>query len=210
MACDSTAVYQRFDIGTDKVPPTSSAASAPHGRRRRADRGLLGGALCARCRRVIREITARGRVPILVGGTGLYFRALTRGLSRDRHATGAARAAAAIAREGAGDCTGGWGGSIRRRRARIQPRDEKRLVRALEVALVTGSADRALRRRPRRGCRLRRARARPPAAGRRSSPSVWPARRAQFASGVVGEVRAILAERRAADGAPFTRLVYRR
>ena len=81
VSCDSTAVYRGFDIGTDKVPlaeqrgiphhmvdvvdPTEEYSAARYAREAAA---------------VIRGITARGRLPILVGGTGLYYRALTRGL----------------------------------------------------------------------------------------------------------------------------------
>ena len=79
--CDSTAVYRGFDIGTDKLPAdqheifptTSSTSSNPDGR-------LHGRTICARCGRCDRGIHRRGRVPILAGGTGFYYRALTRGL----------------------------------------------------------------------------------------------------------------------------------
>ena len=83
VSCDSTAVYRGFDIGTDKVPaadqqgiphhlvdvvdPTEEYSAARYARDAAA---------------VIRDISRRGRLPILVGGTGFYFRALTRGLRR--------------------------------------------------------------------------------------------------------------------------------
>ena len=79
--CDSTAVYRGFDIGTDKVPrverrgvphhlidvvePTEIYSAARYGRE---------------AAEVVRGVTARQRLPIVVGGTGLYYRALTRGL----------------------------------------------------------------------------------------------------------------------------------
>ena len=81
VSCDSTAVYRGFDIGTDKVPlseqrgiphhmvdvvdPTEEYSAARYAREAAA---------------VIRDITSRGKLPILVGGTGLYYRALTRGM----------------------------------------------------------------------------------------------------------------------------------
>src|SRR5450759_5750227 len=73
VSCDSTAVYRGFDIGTDKVPvaeqrgiphhmvdvvgPTEEYSAARYAREAAA---------------VIRDITSRGKLPILVGGTGLY------------------------------------------------------------------------------------------------------------------------------------------
>ncbi len=81
ISCDSAAVYRRFDIGTDKVPP---------GERRGIPHHLLDVAdptddfTAARFGReaaaAARAILARGRLPVLAGGTGFYFRALTRGL----------------------------------------------------------------------------------------------------------------------------------
>jgi tRNA dimethylallyltransferase len=89
---------------------------------------------------VIREITGRGRLPILVGGTGLYYRALTRGffpgpgrdeelrarLERIADRKGVERLHALLARIDPESSV------------RIQSRDRKRLIRALEVYLLTG------------------------------------------------------------------------
>ena len=81
VACDSTAVYRGFDIGTDKVP-LAEQQGIPHHLVDVAD--PLEEYSAARYAReaaaAIRDITARGRQPILVGGTGLYYRALTKGL----------------------------------------------------------------------------------------------------------------------------------
>jgi len=139
--CDSTAVYRGFDIGTDKIAvddrrgvphhlidiaePTDDYTAAQYAR------DAAG---------VIRDVHARGRLPILAGGTGFYFRALTRGLF-----PGPGRDAALRGRLE----------SIAERRdvtflhrllrkvdpesaERIMPRDLKRLVRALEVFFLTG------------------------------------------------------------------------
>ena len=87
----------------------------------------------------IRDITARGRLPILVGGTGFYYRALTRGLfpgpSRDPALR--ARLERIAARRASNGCTAGSRVSIRIGDARAA-RDLKRIVRALEVYLLTG------------------------------------------------------------------------
>ncbi len=139
--CDSTAVYRGFDIGTDKVPeaarrgiphhlvdivePTESYTAAQYGRD---------------AARLVAEIHARGRLPIIVGGTGFYYRALTRGLfpGPGRDDAMRARLRAVAARRGVE-----WLHRMLRRvdvpsAERIQPRDEVRLVRALEVYFLTG------------------------------------------------------------------------
>ena len=139
--CDSTAVYRGFDIGTDKVPaaeqrgiphhlidivePTAEYSAADYARDATA---------------VVRDILARGRMPILVGGTGFYYRALTRGLfpGPGKDAALRARLEAIAARRGVERL---W--QLVRRvdpesALRIQPRDRLRLVRALEVYLLTG------------------------------------------------------------------------
>jgi tRNA dimethylallyltransferase len=139
--CDSTAVYRGFDIGTDKiaaadrrgiphhlidiVDPTEDYTAAQYARDAAA---------------VIRDVHARGKLPILAGGTGFYFRALTRGLfpGPGRDAALRARLEAIAARR---DVT-----LLHRMlrkidpasALRIQPRDLKRLVRALEVFFLTG------------------------------------------------------------------------
>ena len=139
--CDSTAVYRGFDIGTDKiavadrrgiphhlidiVDPTEEYTAAQYARDAAA---------------VVRDIHARGRLPILAGGTGFYFRALTRGLFpgpgrdielRQRLETIAGRRGVAFLHR-----------MLQRvdppSALRIQPRDLKRLVRALEVFFLTG------------------------------------------------------------------------
>jgi tRNA dimethylallyltransferase len=139
--CDSTAVYRGFDIGTDKVP---------HAERRGIPHHLIdivdptetytAARYATDAARVIGEIHARGNVPILVGGSGFYYRALTRGLF-----PGPARDVALRARLDARAAIKGvdylWR-MVRRvdpaSAARILPRDQKRLVRALEVFLLTG------------------------------------------------------------------------
>ena len=141
VSCDSTAVYRGFDIGTDKVP-LADRCGVPHHLIDVAD--PLEEYSAARYAReaaaAIRDITARGRLPILVGGTGLYYRALTRGFF-----PGPARDSALRARlERIADRKGPeylhrWLGRVDPPSAvRIQPRDRKRVIRALEVYRLTG------------------------------------------------------------------------
>jgi tRNA dimethylallyltransferase len=141
VACDSTAVFRGIDIGTDKVP-VEEQQGVPHHLVDVADPTEVYSAAryAQEASVVIRAITARGRVPIVVGGTGLYYRALVRGLFPGPARHDALRAALdRLATErGVGELYR-W---VRRldpgSALRIQPRDSKRLVRALEVALVSG------------------------------------------------------------------------
>ena len=107
VSCDSTAVYRGFDIGTDKVP-ASLRRGIPHHLVDVADpTELYSAARYAReASTAVRTITAAGRVPIVVGGSGLYYRALTRGLfPRARPGRGIASAADA-------DCAPAWSRAV--------------------------------------------------------------------------------------------------
>lgn len=143
VSVDSALVYRGMDIGTAKPPP-EVLARAPHRLIDICDPSEAYSA--ARFRddalREMRAITAAGRVPLLTGGTMLYFRALQRGLSRLPEAEPAVRAA--IESEAADV---GWP-ALHRRLAevdpasaqRIHPNDPQRVQRALEVHAVTGRA----------------------------------------------------------------------
>src|SRR5436189_6138054 len=79
--CDSTAVFRGFDIGTDKIAP-ADRRGIPHHLIDIVDpTDEYTAAQYARdAAAIIRDVHARGRLPVLAGGTGFYFRALTRGL----------------------------------------------------------------------------------------------------------------------------------
>ncbi len=79
--CDSTAVYRGFDIGTDKIAP-DERRGIPHHLIDIVDptEEYTAAQYARDAAERIRDIQSRGRLPILVGGTGFYFRALTRGL----------------------------------------------------------------------------------------------------------------------------------
>ena len=139
--CDSTAVYRGFDIGTDKVPMAERRGIAHHLIDIADPTDEYTAAQFARdAAAAVADIHGRGKVPILVGGTGFYYRALTRGLfpgpGKDAELRGRLERVAAAK------------GVERLHRmlsrvdpasaARIQPRDLKRLVRALEVYFLTG------------------------------------------------------------------------
>ncbi len=141
VSCDSTAVYRGFDIGTDKVPPAARQGIAHHLIDVVAPTDEYTAARYARdAAGVIRDIHARGRLPIVVGGTGLYYRALTRGLFPGPPADPALRARLERVADRRGNR---WLHGLLARRdpdsaARIAAADRKRMIRAIEVLLLTG------------------------------------------------------------------------
>jgi tRNA dimethylallyltransferase len=79
--CDSVAMYREFEIGTAK-PTAAERRRAPHHLFDVVDPTgyITAGEYARQARRVVREVTARERLPIVVGGTGLYLRAFLDGL----------------------------------------------------------------------------------------------------------------------------------
>ena len=141
VSCDSTAVYRGFDIGTDKVPQ-AERRGIPHHLIDVADpEEEYSAARYAReAAAVIRDITHRGKQPILAGGTGFYYRALTRGLfegpGRDEPLR---RRLERVAERKGPERLHRWLARVDpASAARIQPPDVKRVVRALEVWMLTG------------------------------------------------------------------------
>jgi tRNA dimethylallyltransferase len=211
--CDSTAVYRRFDIGTDKVPVEEQAGIPHHLIDVVEPTAVYSAAQYARdAAQRVRDISARGRLPVLVGGTGFYFRALVDGLfdGPGRDDAVRARLHAVAASKGPEHLHRVLQRIDPSSAQRIMPRDEKRLVRALEVWLLTGrvlSAHFADTRSPLPeyevitiGLRL------PPEA---IADRVTRRVEAQWARGVVDEVRANLAAGVPRDANPFGGLVYR-
>jgi tRNA dimethylallyltransferase len=141
VSVDSAMVYRGMDIGTAK-PDAAVLARAPHRLINICDPGDPYSA--ARFRqdalREIADILARNRTPLLVGGTGLYFRALESGLSdlpaADRGVR--ARLAAEAALLGLDHLHRRLAEVDPRAAARIHPNDPQRIQRALEVWEITG------------------------------------------------------------------------
>ena len=213
VACDSTAVYRRFDIGTDKVPPEQQGG-VPHHLVDVVDPiEAYSAAQYARdALTAIEAIVGRGRVPILAGGTGFYFRALTRGLfpGPGRDESLRARLVGTASRRGVEWLHRMLARVDQASARRIQARDLTRIVRALEVYLLTGTTLTAHFERtvsPLAGYDV-------VAIAVRIAPELTAERVArrvdqQFARGVVQEVRDILASGVPATAHPFTGLVYR-
>ena len=139
--CDSTAVYRGFDIGTDKIAP-ADRRGIPHHLIDIVDpTAEYTAAQFARdAAAVIRDAHARMKLPILAGGTGLYFRALTRGLfpGPGRDAALRGRLESIAERRGVTFLHRLLARVDAESALRIQPRDLKRIVRALEVFFLTG------------------------------------------------------------------------
>jgi tRNA dimethylallyltransferase len=139
--CDSTAVYRGFDIGTDKVPPAERRGIAHHLIDIADPTDEYTAAQYARdAAAAIREVHSRGRLPFVVGGTGFYYRALTRGLfpGPGRDARVRERLEALGGRRGVEFLHRMLKRVDAESALRIQPRDLKRIVRALEVYFLTG------------------------------------------------------------------------
>jgi tRNA dimethylallyltransferase len=141
VSVDSRQVYRRMDIGTAKPTPAERRAVLHHlVDVVEPDAGYDAARFAREAAGAIAAIRSRGRWPVLVGGTGLYYRALVRGLLPRPPADRTLRAALwAEAR------TAGPEALHRRLRdvdpetaTRLHPRDTLRVTRALEVALQTG------------------------------------------------------------------------
>lgn len=141
VSVDSALVYRGMDIGTAK-PSRELLAEFPH---RLIDiRDPAESYSAAEFRSdalaAMAEITAAGRIPLLVGGTMLYFKALLEGLADMPSADPAVRAAleAQAAAEGLAALHAELARVDPESAARIHPNDPQRLVRALEVYRVSG------------------------------------------------------------------------
>ena len=139
--CDSTAVYRGFDIGTDKLPP-DDRGGVPHHVLDIVDPTdeYTAAQYAKDAAAAVRDIHARGRLPIVVGGTGFYYRALTRGLfpGPGRDAAVRARLDRLADRRGVERLHAVLNRVDHDSAVRIQLRDRKRIVRALEVYFLTG------------------------------------------------------------------------
>ncbi len=137
--CDSVQMYRGFDIGAAKVPP-SERHGIPHHLFDILDPAEVStaGDYARKARETLREVTQRGKLPVLAGGTGFYLRALIDGLfegpSRDEALRQRLQAREALRP-----------GSLHRILLRLDPatagrvhaRDVKKVIRALEIRLLS-------------------------------------------------------------------------
>ena len=141
LSCDSMAVYRGLDIGTAKPSPRDQQRVRHH-LLDVAEPGdfFSAGAFRAAAQECLADMATRGKACVLVGGTGLYYRALTQGLADlpPRDESLRERLSARMERRGAASLhrllrhldppSATW----------IRPEDAVRTVRALEVRLLTG------------------------------------------------------------------------
>ena len=141
VSVDSAQVFRGMDIGTAKASPAERAAVAHHlvdildpTERYSAARFV------ADATRLVGEIAARGAVPLFVGGTMLYFKALFEGLDAMPEADAAVRAGidARAAAEGWPALHAELAAIDPATAARLAPNDAQRIQRALEVHRVSG------------------------------------------------------------------------
>jgi tRNA dimethylallyltransferase len=140
ISCDSVAVYRGMDLGSAK-PTRAEQASLPHHLIdvTNPDQAMTAGEYSRQAREAMRQIAARGRLPIVTGGTGFYLRALTMGLFAGPGRQDELRARLSRSRERHGD---GWLYRILSRldpvsASRIHANDTPKLIRAIEVCVAT-------------------------------------------------------------------------
>lgn len=141
VSVDSALVYRGLEIGAAK-PDEAERAGVPHHLLDLRDpwQSYSAAEFAAAAAAAVRDIVARGRLPILAGGTGLYFRALLQGLSPMPEADPAIRAAISAEAEAMG-----WP-ALHAQLAQVDPAaagrihatDPQRIQRALEVYRLTG------------------------------------------------------------------------
>jgi tRNA dimethylallyltransferase len=195
VSCDSVAVYRGMDLGTAK-PSIVQRAHIPHHLIDVVDpdQPFTAGQYSRQARAVLRDIAARGRMPIVTGGTGLYLRALTDGLfaGPGRQEDLRARLRRSLKRHGVV-----WLNRILHRMdpasaARIHSNDIPKLIRAIEVCLAAGRPmSKVLTRDPLTGFRMRRIGLNPPRALLYERLNLRCAE--MFAAGLVEETRGLVA-----------------
>jgi tRNA dimethylallyltransferase len=212
--CDSLQLYRGFDVGTAKTP-IAARQGIPHHLFDVLEpaNGYSAGDYARLARQVIAEISARDRLPIVVGGAGFYLRALLEGLpelpsrdqavrarlqSRERHRPGSlhhllTRLDPATARH-------------------IHPRDLQKVIRAFEIRLLTRTAlprpeDGDSRPNPIKGFRVLKIGLNPERS--RLFARLDERVDSMFSGGLIEEVRSLLAHGATGDEKPFESLGYR-
>ena len=199
VSCDSVAVYRGMELGTAK-PSAEERARVPHHLIdvTTPDVPFTAGEYSRQARAALCDITGRGKMPIVTGGTGLYLRALTEGLFDGPARQEGLRARLNRSRARHGDA---WLHRVLSRldpgsAARIHGNDAAKLMRAIEVCLAarkpmsTLLADKAAARDPLTGFQLLRIGLNPPRKALYERLNRRAA--AMFADGLVEETRGLL------------------
>ncbi|MCO4879525.1 tRNA (adenosine(37)-N6)-dimethylallyltransferase MiaA [Paraburkholderia caribensis] len=215
ISVDSALVYREMDIGTAK-PSAEERAVAPHHLIDIVDPvdAYSAADFRADALRLVGEIVARGNVPLLVGGTMLYYKALTQGLNDLPAADADVRATldADAARDGWPALHARLAAVDAVTAARLAPNDSQRIQRALEVFMLTGQPMSALLAAPARDDDAARLYRFVPIALEPSDRSVLHARiaarfDAMLAGGFVDEVKRLRARGDLHPGLPSMRCV---
>ncbi|HQH99832.1 MAG TPA: tRNA (adenosine(37)-N6)-dimethylallyltransferase MiaA [Deltaproteobacteria bacterium] len=141
VSADSMQVYRHMDIATAKPSP-AELARLPHHLIDVVDpdEEFNAGMFSTRASRVIEEVRSRGKVPVIVGGTGLYIKALVYGLSPAPRGSARLRSCLKSMADKAGSPSL-WRmlDRLDRETAKItNENDRVRIIRALEIAFLTG------------------------------------------------------------------------
>lgn len=145
VSADSRQVYRGLDIGTAKAPLAERAGIPHHGLDLvDPDEPFSVADYAAHARTALAGIAGRGGLALLVGGTGLYLRAIAGGLDTDALPADAdlrARLEADLARDGLAVLVERLRAAAPGRAARIDLRNPRRVVRALEIAELGGGGE---------------------------------------------------------------------
>ncbi len=151
ISVDSALVFRDMDIGTAK-PDAATLARAPHHLIDIIDptEAYSAAAFRTDALRLMEDITSRGKIPLLVGGTMLYFKALREGLSDLPPSQPEVRAAldAEIAEHGIEHLHQQLAAVDAETAARLQSTDTQRIQRAMEIYRITGQPMSALLKKP--------------------------------------------------------------
>jgi tRNA dimethylallyltransferase len=138
--CDSVVMYREFDIGTAK-PSRAERERAPHHLFDCVDptEDVTAGEYARQARQILQEIKSRGHLPIVVGGTGLYLRALLEGLfaGPERSEALRERLRQRAAQSGSQYVHRMLSRLDRTTAEKIHPNDTPKLIRAIEVCLAS-------------------------------------------------------------------------
>ena len=145
ISADSRQVYRGLDIGTAKATAADRNGVPHHGLDLvEPDEPFTLADFAAHARNALTGIAARGGIAILVGGTGLYLRAVGKGIDTDALPSDPALRAsleADLARDGLEPLVSRLKATAPRRAARTDLRNPRRVVRALEIVELDGDRD---------------------------------------------------------------------
>ena len=139
VSCDSVAIYRGMDVGSAKPSRAERIRVRHHALDLlMPDQAANAGDYARAGRAAIAEVTARGKLPIVAGGTGLYLRALLHGLAPAPPRDEALRARLRLAtqRHGSEYLHRMLGRLDRHAAATIHPNDTPKLIRSIEVTLL--------------------------------------------------------------------------